>query len=78
MRFLDSVPYSALVVAALLLGLAPFRPQPHLFEKLLLLSKGELVRPIDIFDLLLHSFPLLLLAVKAGFDLHRRNRKRQN
>jgi hypothetical protein len=46
-----------------LLALAPFRPEPHLWEKLKMLAAGSLTRPIDIFDLLLHGAPLLLLAL---------------
>jgi hypothetical protein len=64
MKFLDGIPYSFLLPAALLLGLAPFAPEPHLLEKLRLLAVGQLVRPIDIFDLLLHSFPVILLLLK--------------
>jgi len=51
-------------MVALLLGLAPFSPEPHLVEKLRMLAQGQLSRAIDIFDLLLHGTPLLLLAVK--------------
>ncbi len=36
-----------------------------------MLFAGDLVRPIDIFDLVLHASPLLLLAVRAGYDLSR-------
>ena len=60
--WLDRIPLVFLVIGALLLGGAPFNPEPHLVEKLRMLSQGELVRPIDIFDLLLHgALPLLLL-----------------
>jgi hypothetical protein len=31
-----------------------------------MLAAGDLVRPIDIFDLLLHGVPWLLLLVKLG------------
>ena len=34
LTYLDQVPILGLLVAALLLGLAPFQPQPHLLEKL--------------------------------------------
>ena len=51
---------------AVLLGLAPFRPEPHLWEKLKMLASGTLVRPVDIFDLLLHATPVALLLVKLG------------
>jgi len=62
MSWIDKLPLLPLLIAALALGLAPFYPEPHLWEKLKMLVEGTLVRPIDIFDLLLHaSAPLLLL-----------------
>jgi|JFJP01.1.fsa_nt_gi hypothetical protein len=60
--WLDSIPWSMLILGSLTLGLAPFTP-PHLFEKLGMLVQGTLSQPIDIFDLLMHAFfPILLLA----------------
>jgi hypothetical protein len=47
-----------------LLALAPFRPEPHLVEKLGMLFDGTLRRPVDIFDLFLHGTPLLLVVLK--------------
>jgi hypothetical protein len=38
--------------------LAPFRPMPHVVEKLLMLKNGVLTRPIDIFDLFYHTIPI--------------------
>ena len=64
MTFLDSMPLMLLILAALTLGLAPFVPEPHIWEKLKMLAAGNLVKPIDIFDLLLHAAPFLLLAAK--------------
>ncbi len=64
MSYLDQLPLGALVIAALTLGLAPFFPEPHLWEKLKMLAAGQLSRPIDIFDLVLHAAPWLLLAAK--------------
>ncbi len=64
MALLDQIPLSLLLIAALTLGLAPFFPEPHLWEKLKMLAAGTLSRPIDIFDLLLHAAPFLLLAAK--------------
>ena len=49
---LDKIPYSILIIAAVFMILAPFRPMPHVFEKLMMLKNGILNRPIDIFDLL--------------------------
>ena len=53
-----------LLPIAVVLALAPFTPEPHLWEKLKMLSAGELVRPIDIFDLFLHGAPLVLVVLK--------------
>lgn len=63
---LDEIPISTLAIAAILLGLAPLFPEPHLWQKLKMLVAGELVRPLDIFDLLMHSTPSLLLAVRLA------------
>jgi hypothetical protein len=64
MAWLDKTPLGLLVLLALLLGLAPFVPEPHLWEKLKMLAAGTLARPIDIFDLVLHAAPWVLLALK--------------
>lgn len=64
MKFIDQMPISLLLVIALTLGLAPFTPQPHVVEKLGMLFNGDLSKPIDIFDLLLHGTPWVLLAMK--------------
>ena len=64
MAVLDRIPLSILVIAALTLGLAPFVPEPHIWEKLKLLVAGDLVKSVDIFDLLMHATPVLLLAAK--------------
>jgi hypothetical protein len=65
MNWLLRMSWTPLIVAALLLGLSPFVPEPHLWEKLKLLAAGTLVRPIDIFDLLMHATPIVLLALKG-------------
>ena len=64
MKWLDNLPMTLLLPIAVVLALAPFTPEPHLWEKLKMLSAGELVRPIDIFDLFLHGAPLVLVVLK--------------
>jgi len=64
MAWLDRIPLAILIAVALLLGLAPFMPEPHIWEKLKMLAAGTLSRPIDIFDLLYHGAPWVLLALK--------------
>ncbi|WP_442506146.1 hypothetical protein SH528x_004976 [Novipirellula sp. SH528] len=65
MNWLDRIPLLLFLLAALSLGLAPFFPEPHIWEKLKMLAGGTLRRPIDIFDLLLHATPWLLLIAKV-------------
>lgn len=64
LAYVDQVPIVGLLVAALLLGLAPFQPQPHLVEKFNMLLAGELTRALDIFDCVFHGAPSLLLIIR--------------
>lgn len=68
---LKKLDYTVLIVLALFLGLAPFTTEPHVAEKLRMLSEGTLKRPIDIFDLFFHLAPVLLIVLK--FVLGRRS-----
>ena len=61
---IDQMPWLLAIVLCLTLGLAPFVPEPHIVEKLRMLVKGTLTRPLDIFDLVLHAAPFILLAIK--------------
>lgn len=63
-RLFAAIPWTLLLPVAIILGLAPFRPEPHLVEKLRMLANGQLTAPINIFDLFLHGAPLLLIAGK--------------
>jgi hypothetical protein len=62
---LRDLPWSYVVLACLTLGLAPFRPEPHVVEKLGMLVDGTLTAPLDVFDLLLHAAPWVLLGLKG-------------
>ncbi len=64
MAWLDEFSLILIILACLLLGLAPFTPEPHIWEKLKMLFNGTLVRPMDIFDLLLHGTPFVVLVLK--------------
>lgn len=57
-------------MASVFLGLAPFfnaqgEFEPHLVEKLGMLAEGTLTKPIDIFDLLMHATPSIILLLKV-------------
>ena len=64
MKPLESISWPVIIVLCLTLGLAPWVPEPHIWEKIKMLFNGELTRAIDMFDLLFHSVPWLLALVK--------------
>lgn len=64
MAILDQIPMNLVILACLTLGLAPFIPEPHIWEKLKMLVAGDLVKPVDIFDMLMHAAPFAVLALK--------------
>ena len=65
MSWLDKIPFAPLVMISLFLGLAPFVPEPHVWEKLKMLADGTLAKPVDIFDLFMHGTPWVLLGLKT-------------
>jgi hypothetical protein len=67
--FLDKIPYAILIIIAIIMLLAPFKPMPHVVEKLIMLKNGVLTKPIDIFDLFYHLIPTILLAIKIMRDV---------
>ncbi|WP_456473238.1 RND transporter [Desulfolithobacter sp.] len=73
MKWLDRVPFSLIIIASVLLGLAPFFPEPHLVEKLRMLQSGTLTSPLDIFDLFFHGSPLCFLILKSWRHYRTRN-----
>jgi hypothetical protein len=71
-RWLSGLPWAVVVIACATLGLAPFAPVPHVVEKLGMLVRGQLVRPIDWFDLVMHGAPWALLVGKAVVVIRQR------
>jgi hypothetical protein len=65
MRWIDRIPLALLILLAVWMAIAPINPEPHLVEKSRMLLQGELTKPLDIFDLLYHLAPMLLLAIRA-------------
>ncbi|WP_456389252.1 RND transporter [Profundibacter sp.] len=63
-EMLEQLPLSYAVIAAATLGLAPFVPEPHIWEKIKMIKAGTLKRPIDIFDFVLHATPFAVLVAK--------------
>ncbi len=69
--WLVHVPWTVPIVVCLTLGLAPFWPEPHIWEKLKMLFDGTLTRPIDIFDFFFHGIAWLFLFAKIAVTLAR-------
>ncbi|MBA3035024.1 MAG: RND transporter [Desulfobacterium sp.] len=59
----DQLNWVVVIILCVTIGLAPFSP-PHIIEKLSMLIKGNLIKPLDWFDLLLHGFPWIILVLK--------------
>ena len=70
MKWLDRISLPVLVAIAVFLALAPFTPEPHLWQKARMLIHGTLVKPLDIFDLLYHAAPLILVILKLRRGKH--------
>lgn len=68
-NMIKKMPWLLLIAGSLTLGLAPFVPQPHLFEKIQMLFNGNLTNIVDIFDLVMHGIFPLLLILKAAVSL---------
>lgn len=73
-KLILSTPWLVLLGLCFTLGLAPFNP-PHLWEKLVMLFGGTLVRPIDWFDLAMHGTPWVLLIAKSVLVLKRKKNR---
>ena len=63
-EIIDRIPLPLLILIAVFMLLAPFKPMPHVLEKLIMLKNGTLTKPIDIFDLFFHLIPTVLLLLK--------------
>lgn len=63
-KFIDNISLTVLIWISVLMLLAPFKPMPHVVEKIIMLKNGELKRGIDIFDLFYHFIPTFLLLIK--------------
>lgn len=73
MQWLDKIDWKTLTIVAVLLALAPITSEPHLIEKLKMLGTGNLRKPLDIFDLLMHSAPIFLVGLKAFRQIKLKN-----
>jgi hypothetical protein len=72
LQLIDKLDWGMVLILCATLGLAPFSP-PHIVEKLSMLRKGLLIKPLDWFDLLLHGLPWVILLIKIIAEIiHKR------
>jgi len=62
--WLHCPPMPLLIAAAVLLAVMPVVPEPHLLQKMNMLVDGVSLRPLDIFDLFWHSWPMLWIVLR--------------
>jgi hypothetical protein len=65
------------LMASLTLGLAPFAPEPHIWEKIRWIASGQM--PGDAIywlDLLMHGAPWLLLLASIGAKVYLRRQQK--
>ena len=54
--------WKIMLLLCLILGLAPYFPEPHILGKVKWILGGATgMKPMDWFDILLHGFPFVLL-----------------
>ena len=67
------IPLPILLALCLTLGLAPFVPEPHVWEKTKMLLTGTLTNSVDIFDFVMHGLPFVLLLLKLILSLREKH-----
>ncbi|HBU29524.1 MAG: RND transporter [Thiobacillus sp. GWE1_62_9] len=66
MQFIDRIPLPLLLFLTIFMLGAPFAPEPHLLQKMRMLSEGALTQPLDIFDVFWHLAPAALLVMRLA------------
>lgn len=76
MKFKPSDHVILAFILSITIGLTPFTPVPHSYEKLKwLLEGGEGMLLLDYFDLIFHNLPWLYLIIASVFWLKSKNQK---
>lgn len=65
MKPLKAISWPVVIILCLTLGLAPYAPEPHVWEKSQMLLAGTLRDPLDMFDFAFHGIPWILLLIKS-------------
>lgn len=71
MSWLENTPLWLIALGAIAFAVVPLG-ESHFIQKWQMLFGGTLRRPLDWFDLVMHTAPLLLLAAKIALMLRKR------
>lgn len=63
-KILDSLPYGPVIFLGTFFALMPILPEPHLWEKAMMIKDGLDLAPIDWFDICMHGGAGLLAIAK--------------
>ncbi|MFK5894536.1 MAG: hypothetical protein QM504_15050 [Pseudomonadota bacterium] len=75
MKFIDNFSFSTLILMATMLAIVPYPMQemPHSLEKLQMLFAGQLTKPLDVFDLVMHTGLIFILLIKSYRYMMKKN-----
>ena len=60
------IPFPILIVMSAFMLVAPMAPEPHLVQKLNWLVSGQPFKAIDVFDVMWHILPSIVLLLKVA------------
>lgn len=64
LKIIDNLPFGPVMFLGTIFALMPFTPEPHLWQKAMMIANGLYMAPIDWFDIFVHGGPALLVIVK--------------
>ncbi|MCR4376743.1 MAG: hypothetical protein NUV50_01455 [Rhodospirillales bacterium] len=67
-NILDKLPFGPVILLGVIFALMPILPEPHLWEKAMMIKDGVSLAPIDWFDIVLHGSSAVLVIAKVWRD----------
>ncbi len=67
-NILDKLPLGPVILLGVIFALMPIFPEPHLWEKAMMIKDGVPLAPIDWFDIVLHGGSAVLVIAKVWRD----------
>jgi len=64
LKIIDNLPFGPVIFLGTVFAFMPFVPEPHLWQKAMMIANGLYMAPIDWFDIFVHGGPALLVIIK--------------